>query len=116
MIAHIVLFTPKDGLSSSDKRSFAQSLREAGRQISCIRRARVGRSIQIDAGYERSFGETTYQYAAVLEFDDEDGLIEYLKHPKHQELGGLFWKFCDSTAIVEAEMYSLDDDLAGLMV
>jgi len=116
VIAHIVLFNPKDSLSAADKRAFAQSIREAGREIGSIKRARVGRSVSVDPGYERSFGDKTYEYAAVIEFDDADGLIEYLRHPRHQELGSLFWRFCKSTAIVEVEMRSLDDELDDLMV
>jgi hypothetical protein len=50
-----------------------------------------------------------YQFAAVLEFDDEAGLTAYLEHPAHQQLGALFFE-----AFEQALMYdcSLADGTA----
>ena len=103
MIAHLVLFTPKPGLSGSDARSFAQSIVDVFRQIASVDRAVVGRSIDVDAGYQRSFGDKTYEFAAVVEFKDKTALLSYLNHPLHKELGALFWRHCESTVIVEIE-------------
>ena len=57
----------------------------------------------IEAGYDRSFGEKTYQFAAVLEFDDTEGLKAYLNDPLHHHLGRLFWETCESTVVFEME-------------
>jgi hypothetical protein len=87
------------------------------KEVGTIRRAFVGRRVEVDAGYARSFGQTTYMYAAVLEFEDAEGLVAYLNHPLHNALGDLFWQLCASTAIVEVEALELGDsrliDLLG---
>jgi hypothetical protein len=116
VIAHIVLFQPKTTVTVDQKRSFARLLGEISRSVGSIKRAYVGRSTNTDPGYDRSFGETTYRFAAVLEFDDEAGLLEYLNHPTHRALGALFWEICEATAIVEVEALRLgDDDLSGFL-
>ena len=103
MIAHVVLFTPKSDLSEADSRSFAQSIVEVFRQIPVIERAIVGRAVYVKAGYQRNFGDKTYEFAAVVEFKDAAALLEYLNHPLHKELGALFWRHCESTVIVDIE-------------
>jgi hypothetical protein len=102
--AHIVLFQPKAGVNETDRARFAGSLQRACREIKSVRRAVVGRAAEIDAGYVRSFGDGGFEFAAVFEFDDRGGLVEYLQHPIHKELGGLFWLVCERTAIVEVEL------------
>jgi len=103
VISHLVLFTPKRDLSADDSRLFAQSIVETFRQVGSLDRATVGRAVDIDAGYKRNFGDKTYEFAAVLEFQDRAGLLSYLNHPLHKELGALFWRHCASTVIVEIE-------------
>jgi hypothetical protein len=104
MIAHLVLFNPKAGVSESDLRAFAKTIQNACRQIEAIQRSHVGRRIDVDAGYARSFGEKTYQFVAIFEFENAAGLRGYLEHPLHKHLGTLFWEMCESTVVVEAAM------------
>lgn len=104
MTAHIVLFQPKADVPAGDRAGFAASLERACREIPTVRRAVVGKAAALDAGYPRSFGDDTYEYAAVFEFDDRDGLLQYLRHPLHEELGRLFWLVCERTAIVEVDL------------
>lgn len=75
-----------------------------------LSRVTVGRSVAVDAGYDRRFGDATYSYAAVLEFKDRAGLLSYLRHPVHAELGALFWRVCERTTIVEVEGIVLTDE------
>ncbi|HEX5217680.1 MAG TPA: Dabb family protein [Vicinamibacterales bacterium] len=110
MICHIVLFTPKADLSAVVLRSFAQSIVATFRHISSLKKATVGRAIDIDAGYERSFGDKTYEFAAVLEFTDRAALLGYLNHPLHKELGALFWRHCEATVILEIEATDAKSD------
>jgi len=44
-----------------------------------------------------------YEYAAVIEFDDEAGLKAYLEHPAHQQLGSQFFEMFE-----QALMYDFD--------
>ncbi len=103
MIAHIVLFTPKTGVTAESMRSFAQSVLAVCSSLPSIQRAVIGKAIAVDPGYARSMGHTTYKYAAVLEFADSQALIEYLRHPQHHALGQLFWEICEATVVVEIE-------------
>jgi hypothetical protein len=103
VISHIVLFTPKDGLTADQYLLFAQQLKLTMCSVPSVRRATVGRRVQVDSGSSRSFGDTAYQFSAVVEFDGIPGLVEYLSHPLHQELGRLFWEYCSSTAILEVD-------------
>jgi hypothetical protein len=112
VVAHIVFFQPNEDTTSDDKRSFARIMGKVSAEVTSIRRAYVGKAIDINPGYARSFGDTTYSHAAVLEFEDRAGLLEYLQHPTHAELGELFWRWCGATAIIEVETRSLDS--AGL--
>ena len=105
MTAHIVLFQPKPAATDADRAAFSSQFSRACREIPSVRRAIVGRAASIDAGYTRSFGDGQYEFAAILEFDDRDGLIEYLQHPLHKELGRLFWLVCERTAIVEVDLW-----------
>ena len=104
MIFHIVLFNPKPNLSAESVQAFTRTLGDCLRSVPQIRRANVGRQLSVDPGYPRSFGEKTYQFAAVLEFDSAEELISYLNHPKHEELGRLFWLNCEGTIVSEHEM------------
>ena len=116
MISHIVLFEPKPGLSESDVRDFAQHLKDAMAAVPTVRRAMVGRRVEIHIG-NRNFGDATYSFSAVVEFDDSKGLIEYLQHPKHAELGQLFWLHCARTVVLEVESVdATTDEVIELLV
>jgi hypothetical protein len=104
MIAHVVLFNPKPTASKDLLLSCAQLLERLSRDVPGIIRASAGRTINIDAGYPREFGEKTYQNVCILEFEDKASLVNYLNNPMHRELGRLFWELCDSAAILETEM------------
>ena len=105
MIAHIVLFTPKLDLPAESFRAFTIQMGGCFRSIDSISRVTVGRRIAVDAGYPREFGDQTYQFAAVLEFRTRAGLIDYLRHPLHHELGRMFWESCERTVISEVELH-----------
>lgn len=104
MISHIVLFNPKRDLPVDKRRAFALSIQETCRSIEVVQSARIGRAVDVNAGYSRSFGEQTYQFAAVIDFLNRTDLVQYLQHPLHRELGRLFWETCESTVVLEVEM------------
>jgi hypothetical protein len=113
MISHIVLFEPKPDLATDKILSFAQQLARVIASVPTIRRVTVGRSLAVDSGVARNFGGKTYSFAAVIEFDDKEGLISYLNHPSHQVLGRLFWENCEATVV--AEMESIDPRTSDLV-
>jgi hypothetical protein len=110
VIAHIVLFNPKPNLSTQDVQLFAQQLRLTVNSVTSVRRAMVGKRLAVQDGDHRNFGDATYEFAAVVEFDDPDGLSAYLAHPAHQELGRLFWLYCASTVVVEVRSVDAKSD------
>jgi hypothetical protein len=103
MIAHVILLRPREDLPRDAWRAFAQALAAAAREIPSIRRFRVGRRIRIGSEYEQAMTED-YAYAAIIEFDDEQGLRAYLEHPAHQEVGR---RFAASSAAALAYDYVL---------
>ena len=116
MIAHIVLFTPRSDLPNESLLAFATQMAGCFRSIDTISRASVGRRAEIDAGYAREFGDHTYEFAAILEFRNRAGLINYLRHPLHHELGRLFWEACERTVISEVELHDgRDPSVAQLL-
>jgi hypothetical protein len=116
MIAHIVFFTPKGDVSDADRRSFALCLQATFRTVDAISRAFLGRALDIDPGYARHFGDKTYEFAAVLEFTDREALVKYLTHPAHDELGRLFWLYCEATIILEVECADARSDEALALI
>jgi stress responsive alpha/beta barrel protein len=104
MIGHLIFFNAKPQATDVQLRSFARAISEACRLIPAIHRVQIGRRAAVDAGYARSFGEKTYNYAAIFEFGDASALKQYLNHPLHHELGRMFWEMCESTTVVEVEL------------
>ena len=54
-----------------------------------------------------------YEYAAMLDFDDLDGLKMYLEHPAHEALATRFFAVLDESLIYDFE-FEEGDGLAGL--
>jgi hypothetical protein len=90
MIAHVVLYQPRPGLSAADSARFRAALVAALRDIPSIRRARVGSRVRHGAAYEALMA-TDYEFVGIFEFDHLEGLQAYLDHPAHAELGTLFY-------------------------
>jgi hypothetical protein len=96
MISHIVLFEPKPGLAESDVRDFAQHLKTAMSAVPTVRRAMVGRRVEIHIG-NRNFGDATYSFSA--------------------DLGRLFWLHCARTVVLEVESVdATTDEVIDLLV
>jgi hypothetical protein len=103
MIAHVVLFKPRADLSPDARRQLAASFEAALKQIPSIRRARVGKRLLHGRGYE-ALMTVDYEYAAVIEFDDEAGLKAYLEHPAHEQLGSQFFEMFEQALMYDFEL------------
>jgi hypothetical protein len=112
MIAHVVLFRPRADLSPEARQALATSFEAALTQIPSIRRARVGKRVEVGRQYEALMA-VDYTHAALLEFDDRAGLIAYLDHPAHEQLASQFF-----SAFEKALMYDFEllEGTAGLRV
>jgi hypothetical protein len=90
VIVHVILFSPKSDLPAAARRDLLESLGGAAAGIPSIRRFRVGRRITHGLpGYEQAMRDD-YQFAAIVEFNDIEGLKAYLAHPSHRAIGQHF--------------------------
>ena len=110
MIVHVVLFRPRPGLSGEQRRGLAKAFADAIDRIGAIKRARIGRRRTHGRAYEQLMRED-YTHAAILEFDDVEGLLAYLEHPAHRELGSLFFDCFEQALMYDFEVH---DGHAGL--
>ena len=104
MVAHIVLFRPRASLTSDERTALIDAFARALHEIPSIRRSYVGRRVTHGRGYEQLMKED-YEYAAVLEFDDMSGLLAYLQHPAHKDLGERFFASFDAALMYDYESF-----------
>src|SRR5579862_4969363 len=89
MVVHLVLVKLRPNLSPAERTAFADALTAAIRDIPNVRGVRIGRRVRHGAGYEPTTPDAG-DYLAWIEFDDLEGLKEYLAHPAHEALGRHF--------------------------
>jgi hypothetical protein len=110
VVTHVVLLRPRAGLSADERAGLAAALRTAIERIPSIRRARIGRRVTFGRGYEQLM-HTNYEFVALLDFDDLDGLRAYLDHPAHQALATRFFHVLDEALMYD---YEVDEGVEGL--
>ena len=103
MLFHITLFRPRPDLAAADRTGLVEALESALLQIPSIRRFHVGRRVTHGARYE-ALMPVSFDYAAVIEFDDLGGLQAYLGHPAHEALGKRFMQSLESSVIFDYQM------------
>ena len=114
MIVHLVLFRPRPDLTDAQRRSLGEALEAALREIPSVRRARIGRRVMHGRPYEQLM-RTNYDYAAVLEFDDLDGLHAYLAHPAHERLAARFFESFEEALMYDYDLQEGEDALTALL-
>ena len=109
MIAHVVLFQPRADLGEGERADFLESLALAARQIPSIKRFRVGRRVRHGLpGYEQAMAQS-FDFVAVAEFDDVEGLKAYLAHPAHHAIGRHFTASAERALAYDYEMVEAAD-------
>ena len=107
MISHIVLFTPRVALAPAQKAAIVDRLQTAIAACPTVRACRVGRRIRHGLpGYEQQMADD-YQFSLILEFDDVEGLKEYLQNPAHAGIGGLFTSAASASLAYDYELVDL---------
>jgi hypothetical protein len=104
VIQHIVLFTPKASIPEHVRTEFAGLVRRTLSGSPHVTRFTIGARVDVDAGYQRSFGDATYDFAAVIEFESRDRLVAYLTDPDHLRLGEAFWQYSERCVVCEVEV------------
>ena len=90
MIAHLILFRPKEDLPDASQHALLASLDAAASSIPGIRRFRVGRRVRHGLpGYEQAMRED-FTFMVLIEVDDMAALTSYLTHPAHAAFGAHF--------------------------
>lgn len=103
MFLHIVLFRPKPDISESNRQAMFDALGVASTEIPSVKRFQIGMRVTHGGAYEKLMSED-YPYAAVIEFEDLEGLKKYLEHPKHERVGELFYELLDGGLVYDYEM------------
>jgi len=114
VIAHVVLFRLRPGVPAAGRRALIDAFATALQEISAIRRARVGRRVRIGRSYEDLI-QTDLPYAAILEFDDADGVRAYLDHPAHEGISTRFFAAIAETLIYDFEVEGSAEGLRGML-
>jgi hypothetical protein len=104
MIVHVVLFRLKPNLTDDERDALAAALTRATREIPSIRRARVGSRVTMGRPYEQLM-TTDYSFAALLEFDNREGLKAYLDHGAHEQLAQRFYASVEQALTYDFEMW-----------
>jgi hypothetical protein len=108
VIAHVVLFQPRSDITPKERDDVLAALAAAARDAPSVRSCRVGRRVKHGLpGYEQVM--PPYEFAAIIEFDDADGLREYLRHPAHQAIGQYFTTAAASALAYDFELRNLDE-------
>ena len=109
MISHVVLFRPRGTLTVTERATLIEALRAAVSGIPSIMRATIGKRILLNRpGYETQMAEH-FEYSAILEFDSEADLRNYLDHPAHVALGRLLFTAADAVLAYDFVSTSLSD-------
>jgi hypothetical protein len=103
VIAHLVLFRLRREMSAEARGALVDAFAAALREIPSIRRARVGQRVTHGRPYEASM-RVHYSHAAVLEFDDLEGLQAYFDHPAHEALASRFFDAFEEALLYDFEL------------
>ena len=107
MMTHVVLFTPRPDLNDAQRRELASTLARSLDEIPTVRRYQVGRHVKLGTAYDRE-APLHFTFLVVIEFDDQDGLVTYLRHPRHEALGQLFYSTSEHASAADFETVSGD--------
>jgi hypothetical protein len=102
VIAHVVLFRPKDAVPDSARDAFVSAIVSARQAIPSIRRFWVGRRL-LDGAPSYLLPTGDFPFAAVIEFDDRQGLAAYLQHPAHEALAQVLHATVDAALVFDYE-------------
>jgi hypothetical protein len=109
VIAHVVLFHPRADLTEAARRDLLEGLAAAPPGISSLPRFHVGRRVLHGLpGYEQAVAQA-FDYAAIVEVEDREGLLAYLAHPAHLKIGEHFMASAEASLAYDYEMVPASD-------
>lgn len=109
MIVHVVMIQPRPDLEAGALAAVLADLRAAAKEIPSVRRLRIGRRVKHGRpGYETAMTRD-FAYLALIEFDDERGLADYLEHPSHAALSRHFATIGEQALAYDYEVAEASD-------
>jgi len=103
MTVHVVLFRPRPDVTEAQRDALFAAMRAAAAGIPTVRGFRIGKHLHNPPTYVLS-GFPSFPWAAILEFDDEEGLRAYLGHPLHHSLGQQFNAAAEAALIYDYDI------------
>ena len=107
MVSHLVLLKLRPDLSPAGRERLVSAFERAVRDIPAVRGVRVGRRVVLGTGYEVGMPDTA-DYLVLIDFDDVDGVMAYLQHPAHAELGARFSDSLSAALVFDFEAVGLE--------
>ena len=109
MIAHVILWQPRTGLTSDERRNVLVALAAAVQNAPTVRSCRIGRRVKHGLpGYEQMMSDD-FGFVAIIEFDNIDGLREYLRHPAHQSIGEQFTSAASAALAYDYDVVGIEN-------
>lgn len=78
MLHHVIMLRWVDGASAEAKQAVVDGLRGLREKIDTIRAMRMG--------FDLGIRDDNFDFASLIEFDDEAGYLEFRDHPAHQQV------------------------------
>jgi hypothetical protein len=78
MLHHVICLRFRDGTTDEQVDQLVDGLMGLRGQIDTIRSMRMGRDLRIRPD--------NFEFASLIEFDDEDGYLHFRDHPAHQQV------------------------------
>ena len=86
MLRHMVLFNLKPEVRATERDTLFERIEKLS-AIGSVRQLAIGSLLDPKDPAYRAHLSRDYEYALLIEFDDEDGLYAYQKEPYHVEVG-----------------------------
>ncbi len=86
MLRHMVLFTLKPEVETTERGVLFEQIEKLS-DIGSVQRLVIGSLLDPRDPAYRDHMSRDYEYALLIEFDDEEGLYAYQKEPYHVEVG-----------------------------
>ncbi len=86
MLRHMVLFSLKPEVETNERDVLFEQIEKLS-DIGSVRRLAIGSLLDPKDPAYRDHMSRDYEYALLIEFDDEEGLYAYQKEPYHVEVG-----------------------------
>ena len=100
MIRHMVLMDIKPDIEASDREGLFEQIRGMS-QISSVRRLAIGKLLEPRENWYKERIAKDFGWALIVEFDDEDGLYVYQRHPIHVTVAQEIRKRVNAVKIVD---------------